>query len=194
MSGAARPHRRVRDVTRATEAALIEQRGSAWSVSCLLVSASRSASRANVGLRHGPAKNVSDCSCPIPTYYPDSPSFLSAKSQTCPRQKGKSTIGQSGKARSRSQRHIDVLTCRLSVVPPLGSAGLGGPLWVRASTASTRPNHLPRHDGGVHKGTILHSPRSTKSTRSTVQFMCRSSIYHGFGTSTPTRMVCIRLR
>ena len=68
VAGAARPHRRVRDVTRATEAALIEQRGSAWSVSCLLVSASRSASRVSVGLRHGPAKNVSDCSCPIPYY------------------------------------------------------------------------------------------------------------------------------
>ena len=38
----------------------------------------------------------------------------------------------------------------LSVVPTLGSAGLGGPRWVRAST---RPHHLPRHDGGLHQRT-----------------------------------------
>ena len=32
----------------------------------------------------------------------------------------------------------------------LGAAGLGGPPWVGAST---RPHHLPRHDGGLHQRT-----------------------------------------
>ena len=37
----------------------------------------------------------------------------------------------------------------LSCAPTRGSkARLGGPPWVRAST---RPHHLPRHDGGLHQ-------------------------------------------
>ena len=39
----------------------------------------------------------------------------------------------------------------LFVVPPLGSAGLGGTLWVGAST---RPHHLPRHDGEFYQRTV----------------------------------------
>ena len=57
----------------------------------------------------------------------------------------KSTTGRSVSA------YIDVLTCRLSVVPPLGSAGLGGPLWVGASI---RPHHLHRHDVGLHQRSV----------------------------------------
>ncbi len=52
----------------------------------------------------------------------------------------------------------DVRSCRLSVV--LGSAGLGGPPWVGASTASTRPHHLPRHDGGLHQRSVATSVSS----------------------------------
>ena len=69
------------------------------------------------------------------------------------RQKG-DIFSACGKARlddRRSQRHIDVRTCRLSVVPPLGSAGLGGPLWVGASI---RPHHLHRHDVGLHQRSV----------------------------------------
>ena len=42
---------------------------------------------------------------------------------------------------------------RLSIVPSLGSARPAEPLWVRAST---RPYHLPRHDGGHYQRTALH--------------------------------------
>ena len=76
---------------------------------------------------------------------PRFPRFLLGKKETF--------FPRGGKARldDRSQRHIDVLTCRLSVVPPLGSAGLGGPLWVGASI---RPHHLHRHDVGLHQRSV----------------------------------------
>ena len=46
------------------------------------------------------------------------------------------------------EKHDRVLAAHMPIVPPLGSAGIGGPLKVGASI---RPHHLPRHDVGLHQ-------------------------------------------
>ena len=64
----------------------------------------------------------------------------------------------------------------LSCAPTRGSkARLGGPPWVRAST---RPHHLPRHDGGLHQRMSVQ-PKLRGQLLFCVQLSFKSRLHFG---------------